>query len=767
MSRRTARRRDLRLLPIAAVAWAGTGVAILAPDAASTLALVLWPTSALTLLLARRLRWTTTLAVAAVALAVAAAAASHVAIGQPARAALADLPVDGGRSVTFAVDVVGKVERSATGYRFDAVTRSVRIGSETRHAAAPVLVRIGDRPHGLDLGSTLEVTGTAFEADAGDRAVLVVEGASTDRIRAPTGALAVAASLRQGLVVAVEGLPAPAAGLVPGLAVGDTSAVGDDLDAQMKAASLSHLTAVSGANCALVVGIAFGIAAWCGARRSVRVAAGLLTLVAFVVLVSPEPSVVRAATMAAIAMLGVLLGRIGAGVSVLAVSVCVLLILDPWIAASLGFALSTVATASLLLFAGPLADGLSRWMPSPAALALSVPLAAQLACGPLIVLIEPTVPVFGVLANLLAGPAAPAATVLGLLACVALPVPVLAQGLAAIAWLPAAWIAGTAQLFSALPGTSLAWLEGLPGLLALAAGGAALGVVVGVRHAAARRWASAVLAGILVVAVAAGPARVLWDRARVPPDWTIAACEVGQGDAVLVRSAGETMLIDTGPDPAALHGCLERFSVDRLDIVVLTHFDLDHKGGADAVLERSDVLLHGPIAAPEDASLVAAFADAGAETEQVSAGQRGRLGRCAWSVLWPKRDDPVYPSGNDASVIVEMTGCETPDALFLGDLSAQAQRSLAATGALPGSADVVKVAHHGSADQDPVLYEQLDAALALVTVGENTYGHPRDEILDLLRTEDATIARTDLSGDIALWRDGEHLRVWRSRDGAR
>src|SRR5690606_25237668 len=120
--------------------------------------------------------------------------------------------------------------------------------------------------------------------------------------------------------------------------------------------------------------------------------------------VSPEPSVVRAATMAAIAMLGVLLGRPGAGVSVLALAVVVLLVLDPWLAASLGFALSTAATGALLLAAAPLTDGLARWMPRPVALAVAVPLAAQLACGPLLVLIDPRVPLYGVVANMLAAP---------------------------------------------------------------------------------------------------------------------------------------------------------------------------------------------------------------------------------------------------------------------------------------------------------------------------------------------------------------------------
>ncbi|WP_394289109.1 ComEC/Rec2 family competence protein [Microbacterium sp.] len=776
MSQRSARRRDLRLLPVAAVTWAGAGAAILLPGSAVWIAGGLWAASvgaiALAGAVARRHRSAapptggrrpiTALALAAVALAFAGAAASHVAAAEPERSSLAALEISGGRALTIDADVVGKIETSATGFRFDAVLRRATIGAQVHEVSAPVLVRVSERPVGLDLGSQIRATATAFPADPGDRAVLVVT-ASALEARPPHGILAGAAALRAGLIRSADGLPPPGAGLIAGLAVGDTSALDDELDAQMKASSLSHLTAVSGANCALVVGIAYALSALCGARRGIRVATGLATLMGFVVLVSPEPSVVRAATMAAVAMLGLLLGRIGAGVSVLSVSVCVLLILDPWLAASLGFALSAVATGSLLLFAGPLAAGLTKWMPAPVALAVSVPLAAQLACGPLLILIEPTVPLLGVLANLIAGPAAPAATVVGLLACLALPIPVLASGLAAVAWLPASWIAATASTAAGVKGASLGWLEGFPGLVVLALTGAAIGIVIAAPAGRPRRAAAALCAAVVIVTVAAAPVRLLLDRARVPAEWSIAACDVGQGDAVLVRDGGQTMLIDTGPDAAALSACLDRFAVARIDVLVLTHFDLDHRGGADALNGRVALVLHGPAATPEDDAVVEQLRAGGARTQQVSAGQGGTLGECRWGVLWPRPRDPVYPSGNDASVTLRVTGCRVPDALFLGDLSGAAQRSLASTGAIARGVRVVKVAHHGSADQDSELYRSLDASVALVTVGENTYGHPRSEILDLLSDEGAAIARTDSGGDVAVWESEGALRVWRSR----
>ncbi|RLK49520.1 competence protein ComEC [Microbacterium telephonicum] len=776
------RRRDLRLVPVAAAAWAAAVLATLAPDAAGGVAAGAGAMTVAGLvvvcLAARRgglvgagvarraspgrarvvAAAAPVLAVVAVACAAMTGVAVHVAVAAPARDALAALPVDGGRSIVFDALVVGKAEGGAIGIRFDAIVTRATVGTQPREVSGPVLVRADRVPAGLDVGADIELRGTAFAADAGERAVLVVDATEVSVRAPPAGALAAAAALRRGLHDVVDGLPQPGAGLVAGLAVGDTAGVSVDLDAQMKASSLSHLTAVSGANCALVVGLAFAAAALCGARRGVRVAVALGALIGFTVLVTPEPSVVRASAMAAIAMLGLLLGRVGAGLSLLTVAVTVILLLDPWLCLSLGFALSTAATAALLLLAGPLADGLARWMPAPVALVVAVPLSAQLACGPLIVLIAPTLPLQGVLANLLAGPAAPAATVLGLAACLTAGIPVLGAGLAGLAWLPAAWIAGTAQTLAAV--AVVPWPEGPWGAMLLAVVGAAVAVsVIAVRGRV--RTASVVFvcaaAGLLL---GVGPGAVVSGRLTAPTSWAILACEVGQGDAVLVRSAGRVMLVDTGPAPEPLAACLDRYGVDRIDVLVLTHFDLDHRGGIDAVVGRIGVLVHGPPADAADAELLARVAASGADTRAVVAGASGMLGDAHWRVLWPRRG---ATPGNDASVVVDVAGGAVPATLLLGDLSEEPQRLLAAGGALRPRYDVVKVAHHGSADQSAGLYQATHPRIALVTVGENDYGHPRASILATLDAVGAVTARTDRGGDALVWLEDDALKVWRPR----
>ncbi|MFT3799178.1 ComEC/Rec2 family competence protein [Microbacterium sp.] len=771
MSQRRLRRRDARLAPVAAAAWIAAWVATRHPSSAGGAATALWIGAVLLLgaaalpprvvpAFARR-----ALPLAAVTLAFMAAVCTHVAAAEPARTAAANLPFGGGRALTAEVTAVGKIERGGDGWRFDAILDAVSFGDDRFAPSVPVLVRAAEVPVGLDLGARARLTATAWApGGGGDRAVLILDAtAEPVLLSPPPGVLGAAAALRDGLATLTADLPPPGGGLVAGLSVGDTRAVGDELDAAMKASSLSHLTAVSGANCALVVGIAFGLAALCGARRGMRVAVGLAALVGFVVLVSPEPSVVRAAAMATIAMLGLLLGRTGAGLSLLTASVATLLVADPWLAGSIGFALSVAATGALLVCAGPLADGLSRWMPASLALAVSVPLAAQLACAPLIVLITPQVSTYGVVANLLAAPAAPVGTVLGLAACLFAGIPLVGGGLAALAWVPAAWIAETATTFAALPGSSLPWLGGVAGVVTLGIVAAAMAALL-VRSAPwVRGAATLVVAASFGGVLALGPIAAVIERNDTPTAWAIAACDVGQGDALLVRSAGAVALIDTGPEPEALERCLTRLGVDHLDLLVLTHFDIDHRGGVPAVVGRVDAVLHGPVDTDEHQDVLDGLAGAGARLVDAARGLSGVLGDARWRVLWPRAHTPP---GNDASVTMEFTGGGVPTSLFLGDLSGAGQQAMAAGAVLLTRYDVVKVAHHGSADQYPGLYARVAPAIALVSVGENTYGHPRAETLTMLATIGARTFRTDLDGLSLVWLADGALQVWRATAAA-
>ncbi|WP_307297405.1 ComEC/Rec2 family competence protein [Microbacterium natoriense] len=532
---------------------------------------------------------------------------------------------------------------------------------------------------------------------------------------------------------------------------------------------------ISGANCAIVVGAMFGLVALCGGGRRLRVAIAVAALAGFVVLVTPEPSVIRAAVMAGVAMLSVLLGRPSAGAGMLALCAAGILIVDPWLSSTPGFALSVVASGALILLAPPLAHGMERWMPRLVALAVAVPLAAQLACGPIIALFAEQQSLVGVAANMIADPAAPIATVIGLLACLAAPIPPLADLLAASAWLPAAWIATTATVSAELPLAELSLIPGIGSALLVAAVSAAFAVVL-IRPGGGEvlitplRWVRGASAAVLVVVFSLGTSHVLLAgplaTATSPDGWSIAACDVGQGDALVVRSEGEVALVDTGPEPGPLEDCLRALGIDRVDLLVLTHFDLDHVGGVDAVQGRVGQVLHGPPGEEQDEQMLARLVAGGAEPVDASAGLFGTLGGASWKVLWPQRGSAIFPPGNDSSVVMLFEGGGVPKSLYLGDLSAQAQRMLLRTAHLGNGFAVVKVAHHGSADQDPGLYETLRPSVAVISVGEgNDYGHPRDEILAVLDALGAHVLRTDQQGRVLLGMEGGELEVWTDRGG--
>jgi competence protein ComEC len=252
-----------------------------------------------------------------------------------------------------------------------------------------------------------------------------------------------------------------------------------------------------------------------------------------------------------------------------------------------------------------------------------------------------------------------------------------------------------------------------------------------------------------------------------PDDWQIAACDIGQGDAVLVRSAGLVALVDTGPEPEPLAACLDTLGIARIDLLVLSHFDLDHVGGTDAVVGRVERAIVGPSAEAVDDRLLADLSAGGAHVERAGRGLEGVLGELRWRVLWPRARLGGVEPGNDASVTVVFdpvgdcaTGCL--GSLFLGDLGERAQALVLAAGGVE-HVDVVKVAHHGSADQSSRLYERARATVGVISVGaDNDYGHPTDRLLDLLAAVGTTAMRTDLDGLVLLSPGGEpgEVRVW-------
>ena len=275
----------------------------------------------------------------------------------------------------------------------------------------------------------------------------------------PGGPLGAARMIRASLVEVASGLDEQGRALVPGMAIGDDRAMGEELEKAFRTSSLVHLTAVSGSHLAIVLGF---VAIVAPPSKFGRALVLVSVLSAFVVLVGAGPAVLRAAATAGAGILGSLIGRNGHGVASLSAVVLAALLLDPWCARDFGFALSAAATYGVLVPARVLSawgrerlreetrpGRAARWALDLAA----VPLACSLMSAPILLLLDPGLPTYAVPANIVASPAVAPATVLALLAALLAPTaPGPALVLAQASAVATGWIARTALVFASLPG---------------------------------------------------------------------------------------------------------------------------------------------------------------------------------------------------------------------------------------------------------------------------------------------------------------------------
>jgi competence protein ComEC len=644
---------------------------------------------------------------------------------------------------------------------------------------------------GLLPSTRLRVTGRlAPPALGGDRiaAVLRVRDPAAPQVVAPpTGPQRFAGRLRTGLREATDGLPADARALLPGLVVGDTARITPELDEAFKETDLAHVLAVSGSNLTIILALLLGppalaqraerrgIAPRLGLTlRTTAVLGGTLTL-AFVLVCRPDPSVLRAAACGGVALLALATGRRRSLIPALAAAVLVLVLYDPWLARSYGFLLSVLATGALLTLAPRWSTALRRRrMPPRLAEALAAAGAAQVVCAPVVTVLSARVSLVAVPCNLLTEFAVAPATVLGFaaLACAPLAMPV-AKALAWCASWPAGWIAGIARTGAGLPGAGVDWPGGWTGALLLA-------LVIGVAVPAGRRllghpWLCGACGLLLLLAVVQPPPLTRVVTGWPPPGWRLVMCDVGQGDAaVLAAGEGTGVVVDAGPEPRLVDRCLHTLGITRIPLVVLTHFHADHVAGLPGVLRGREVGAIQTTGLEEPADQVE-FVRREATRRHIpltraTAGERRRVGGVDWQVLWPpapavpawKPAPALAPEGpNDASVtlLVRSAGLRI---LLLGDLEPPAQQALLrspAAGSLD-RVDVLKVAHHGSAYQDPELMRLVAPRLALISCGDgNPYGHPAPGTVAALRAEGAAVLRTDRDGALAVTGADGEVRV--------
>ena len=560
------------------------------------------------------------------------------------------------------------------------------------------------------------------------------------------------------------GVSADARALVLGLATGDDSLLSDSLQTAMKTVSLTHLTAVSGANCAIVVASVYFVLVRFATR--VRVVSALLVLTAYVLLVGFQPSVLRAATMTAAVLLAVASGRGIKPIVALALSICVLLAISPSLVLSLSFILSVCATLGLLWFAPIAYRQLSNRFPKWLAATASVSISAQLFCLPVLLQLQSGISTYALPANLLVEPLVAPITVLGLLAVSLTPVVWVSSALFWLASCFAAPIVWVASFFAGLPFATIPWAVDQLGVILLMA--LVISVLFWFRTESQRNKN---LAAISTLALSIGTIAVLANQLVAftiwpDPRWQVASCDVGQGDATVVRSANRIALIDTGKSEPKINTCLSHLRVRRIDLLVLTHYDLDHIGALSSVLDSHQVVT-ALITSYQDERPAAGFAKWQLQQRDIlvteaETGLTGRLGSANWQVLNPDVDGGDAEDSNDGSIAMQFN-LDGYNLLALADLGERAQMRIAERfgqwhdDSLPL---VLKVAHHGSADQYPELIEALHPAVTLISVGpHNGYGHPTARTLHWLNVAGSLIARTDLLGSVTVGGEANQIAI--------
>ena len=575
----------------------------------------------------------------------------------------------------------------------------------------------------------------------------------------PKGQLAWFNQLRSDYVKNLSGVTPDSKVLVAGLAIGEISQLSEKLEQQMRTVSLTHLVAVSGANCAIVVGMVYLIAVRLRFGIAGRTIISLSALVGYVLLVGPDPSVLRAAVMTASVILMLCLGRRTWALNALAIAAVVLLISDPWLSLEFGFGLSLLATAGILLLAPAISERLATKMPKPLALGLAVTLAAQLLCLPLLLQLQDGLPTYSIIANLLAGPLVAPVTVIGIVAVVLTPIaPLLVGPLTWVASLGTFVIEIVAVFFAGLPVAYFPWATGA--LATTLSIGIILMVSAWLRsdQPRLRQVSFSGLVIVLVASLSVPAATEVLGGSWPVQNWHLVACDVGQGDGFVIRSSNRIAVIDVGKDEHLINTCLTELGVTEIDLLVLTHFDFDHVGGLSGALGGRDIsnaIISGfPDDRPATVDSLDLLRKAGANLIIAEPTISGTLGEFSWRVLGPSKQASEAEDSNDASVTMIFSS-EYLDMLFLGDLGQSGQERIlkTVTRVLPRKEKplVLKVSHHGSNDQSASFHKQLEPDLAIISVGvENGYGHPGKNSLEILRQSGAQVLRTDLLGAISV-----------------
>jgi competence protein ComEC len=575
-------------------------------------------------------------------------------------------------------------------------------------------------------------------------------------------------------------LPEPQAALLTGILLGIETGIPADLMDDFAATGTTHIIAISGFNVTIVSGIFFGLAQRLfGKKRAFWIAAAGIAI--YTILVGASAAVVRAAAMGVLYLVAMRLGRATYAPASLAAAAFFMTLLNPYTLWDVGFQLSFAATVGLVLYTEPLERAFERALERVTSVerakktvgfiseALLVTMAAQITTMGIIVGIFGRLSLITLVTNFLILPVQSYVMIFGGVALLlGLALRPAGQVVGWVAWVFLSYTIEMVRLTARVPYASVpfeveGWMVwGYYGLLA--------GLTWWFKQAKERRaelWRK--ITASVQTKFILGAATVLLILAfffwRSLPDGKlhVTFLDVGQGDAIFIQTpSGKQVLIDGGPSETQVLSELGRqmgFWDRTLDLVILTHPDSDHVNGLVGVLERYrvDTVIHRQIEMDSEtyAYWLALVEAEGALVYEGQAGLSLTLDEgLEMLVLHPGVG--VWESANDNSVVTRLAYGEV-SLLLTGDIEAEVEQELVATGAICRST-LLKVPHHGSCSSTtPAFLDAVDPELVVISVGaDNRFGHPCDEVLE--RLEGLPVYRTDEHGAVEVVSDG--ARVW-------
>ncbi len=566
---------------------------------------------------------------------------------------------------------------------------------------------------GLLPGQTIRVSAKVISSKEKRVAALLIVSHRVEVVTPPSSWANSLAKIRLGLRQ-VTGL-GDAGALIPGMVIGDVAKQSVDFKNDMRRSGLTHLVAVSGANFAIVSSFVLWGMQFIFRRMNYRLIATAISLTAFISLVRPSPSVLRAAAMAAVLLFAHGSRKGQDSLPALGFAIAAVVIADPFQSRDPGFVLSVLATAGLLLLAPKIKPRF-----------LAPPIAAMVFCAPVIVAISGYISPISVVANLLAAPAVTPITIVGFIAALISPIAPPVSYLLIFLIKPfAAWIAWVARWSAHFSVFTLK--TGLYGFFVAA-------LIIALIYFGRGKFAITFL--ICVIALS-------WLQRFPQGDWQIANCDIGQGDSMVINlHHHRAIVIDAGPDPQLEDRCLHQLGIKEIPLLILTHIHADHVGGLAGTKKHRKIG-------------VTWFGN-------IHAGAHARIQDIDIDVVWPDNETGYTPNNSSIAAIIR-----SPDfTLFAaGDIEPPVQAQLISR---IGKVDIYKVAHHGSRYQDFDLMRELSPAIAVISVGTgNSYGHPAASTISALTQLHAKVLRTDVDGAVAIRAKSHRLSFQRSKRWAR